>query len=183
MRVNCRFRVQGLARKVWRVELGVRVVCLVFMWRFCAASVWSPASLVSHVCHVSCIASHLICLLVSSSHLCPPHLNSPSSMPPLLYALNPKPSAGEAADMSWKDLERDKVASRLLNQPIQKRFPGYGIFNGTIVSWDASSRKLTTLYEDGNSDGLSQSIPAPVLFVQRMSVPCQALVDPDVDGA
>jgi len=89
----------------------------------------------------------------------------------------------EAADMSWKDLERDKVASRLLNQPIQKRFPGYGIFNGTIVSWDASSRKLTTLYEDGNSDGLSQSIPAPVLFVQRMSVPCQALVDPDVDGA
>jgi hypothetical protein len=111
-------------------------------------------------CLASAIASHLICLLVSSSYLCPPHLNSPSSTPPLLYALNPKPSAGEAADMSWKDLDEDKVASRLLNQPIRKRFPGYGTFNGKTVSWDASSKKLTTLYEDGNSDGLSQAMPA-----------------------
>ena len=64
--------------------------------------------------------------------------------------------------MSWKDLDEDEVASRLLHQPIRKRFPGEfqaGLFNGTIVSWDASSRRLMTLYEDGNSDGL-YTIPA-----------------------
>ena len=74
--------------------------------------------------------------------------------------------------MSWKDLYEDEVAGRLLDQPIRKRFPGYGLFNGTIVSWDASSRKLMTRYVDGDSDGL-YTIPASCAIIcSSLSIFC-----------
>ena len=52
----------------------------------------------------------------------------------------------------WAGLAESEVAGRMLKLTIRKKFVGSGWFNGTVMSFDDVSKKISTAYEDDDVD-------------------------------